>query len=101
MIHWVSASHCIEAEVRLYDKLFTIENTGAIPEDKTYDDYLNPESVKIYTGCKLEESLADAKAGEKFQFVRTGYFCKDSKNPNVYNRTVELKDSKPVADMKK
>lgn len=95
-IHWVSASNCIEAEVRLYDKLFNIENTGAIPEDKTYDDYLNPESVKVCTGCKLEKALADAKAGEKFQFVRTGYFCKDTKNENVFNLTVELKDSKPV-----
>jgi len=95
-IHWVSATNCIEAEVRLYHKLFNIENTGAIPEDKTYDDYLNPESVKVCTGCKLEKALADAKAGEKFQFVRTGYFCKDTKNENVFNLTVELKDSKPV-----
>ncbi len=95
-IHWVSASDCIEAEVRLYDKLFNIENTGAIPEDKTYDDYLNPESIKVLKGCKLESSLAKALPGEKFQFVRTGYFCKDIKNDNVFNLTVELKDSKPV-----
>ncbi len=95
-IHWVSACDCIEAEVRLYDKLFNIENTGAIPEDKTYDDYLNPESIKILKGCKLESSLAEAASGEKFQFVRTGYFCKDIKNDNVFNLTVELKDSKPV-----
>ncbi|MBQ3081681.1 MAG: glutamine--tRNA ligase/YqeY domain fusion protein [Clostridia bacterium] len=100
-IHWVSASNCIEADVRLYDKLFNIENTGAIPEDKTYDDYLNPESVKVCTGCKLEKALADAKAGEKFQFVRTGYFCKDTKNENVFNLTVELKDSKPVNQLTK
>lgn len=100
-IHWVSASRCIDAEIRLYDKLFTIENTGAIPEDKTYDDYLNADSLKVYTGCKLEESLKDAKGGDKFQFVRTGYFCKDTKHDNVFNRTVELKDSKPVSDMKK
>ena len=100
-IHWVSATNCIEAEVRLYDKLFNIENTGAIPEDKTYDDYLNPESVKVCTGCKLEKALADAKAGEKFQFVRTGYFCKDTKNENVFNLTVELKDSKPVNQLTK
>ena len=100
-IHWVSATNCIEAEVRLYDKLFNIQNTGAIPEDKTYDDYLNPESVKVCTGCKLEKALADAKAGEKFQFVRTGYFCKDTKNENVFNLTVELKDSKPVNQLTK
>ncbi len=100
-IHWLSATRCIDAEIRLYDKLFTIENTGAIPEDKTYDDYLNNESLKVYTGCKLEESLAEAQPGEKFQFVRIGYFCKDTKCPGVYNRTVELKDSKPVSEMKK
>jgi len=95
-IHWVSAENCIDAEVRLYDKLFTIENTGAIPEDKTYDDYLNPESVKVLTGCKLEKALGDAVGGEKFQFVRTGYFCKDTKCDGVFNLSVELKDSKPV-----
>lgn len=100
-IHWVSATNCIEAEVRLYDKLFTIENTGAISEDKTYDDYLNADSLRIYKGCKLESSLQTVQPGEKFQFVRTGYFCKDTKCPDVYNRIVELKDSKPVSEMKK
>ena len=77
----------------LYDKLFTIANTGDIPEDKTYDDYLNRESVKKLTGCRIEPSLADAKPGERFQFVRTGYFTPDSKNPGVFIRTVTLKDS--------
>lgn len=100
-IHWVSAQHCTEAEIRVYDKLFTIENTGAIPEDKTYDDYLNPDSLKIYKGCKLEKTLENASAGESFQFVRTGYFCKDSKNENVFNQTVSLKDSKPIAELVK
>lgn len=100
-IHWVSAHHCTEAEVRVYDKLFTIENTGAIPEDKTYDDYLNPDSLKIYKGCKLEKTLGNATAGESFQFVRTGYFCKDSKNESVFNQTVSLKDSKPIAELVK
>lgn len=94
-IHWVSASRCVDADVRLYDKLFTIENTGDIPEGKTYDDYLNVDSVITLKGCKLEESMNDVKAGEKFQFVRLGYFCKDTKNDNTYNRIVELKDSKP------
>lgn len=94
-IHWVSASRCVDADVRLYDKLFTIENTGDIPEGKTYDDYLNVDSVITLKGCKLEESMNDVKAGEKFQFVRLGYFCKDTKNENTYNRIVELKDSKP------
>jgi len=100
-IHWVSAADCVEAEVRMYDKLFTIENTGAIPEGQTFDDYLNPESIKVYTGCKLEKALANAAPGEKFQFVRTGYFCKDTKNDNVFNLTVELKDSKPVTQLTK
>ena len=58
-----------------------------------YKDYLNPESVVVRKGCKLEESLKDAKPGEKFQFVRTGFFTPDSKNPGVYNRVVTLRDS--------
>ena len=77
----------------LYDKLFTIANTGEIPEDKTYDDYLNKDSVKKLENCKIERSLADAKPGERFQFVRTGYFTPDSKHPNTFIRTVTLKDS--------
>ena len=92
-IHWVSAALCIDAEVRLYDKLFTEANMNAIPEGSDYKDYLNPESVTVRTGCKLEESLKDAKPGEKFQFVRTGFFTPDSKNPGVYNRVVTLRDS--------
>ena len=92
-IHWVSAAHCVEAEVRLYDKLFTEANMNAIPEGSDYKDYLNPESVVVRKGCKLEEALADAKPGEKFQFVRTGFFTPDSKNPGVYNRVVTLRDS--------
>ena len=92
-IHWVSAAHCIDAEVRLYDKLFTEANMNAIPEGSDYKDYLNPESVVACTGCKLEESLKDAKPGDKFQFVRTGFFTPDSKNPGVYNRVVTLRDS--------
>lgn len=94
-IHWVSAKDCIDSQVYIYNNLFTIENTNAIPEGKTFDDYLNPESVVKKVGCKLERSLEEAKAGDKFQFVRLGYFCKDSKYDNVFNRIVELKDSKP------
>ena len=92
-IHWVSAAHAVDAEVRLYDKLFTEANMNAIPEGSDYKDYLNPESVVACTGCKLEESLKDAKPGDKFQFVRTGFFTPDSKNPGVYNRVVTLRDS--------
>ena len=92
-IHWVSAAHAVDAEVRLYDKLFTEANMNAIPEGSDYKDYLNPESVVARKGCKLEEALADAKPGDKFQFVRTGFFTPDSKNPGVYNRVVTLRDS--------
>ena len=91
-IHWLSDKGAKKCTVKLYDKLFTIENTGDIPEDKTYDDYLNPESVVTLEDCLVESSLADAEAGEKFQFVRTGYFCKDTKYENTFNRIVTLKD---------
>jgi glutaminyl-tRNA synthetase len=79
----------------LYDFLFDIENTSDIPEDKTYDDYLNKNSVTEIKGAKLEESLADAQPGERFQFVRVGYFVKDTKHENTFNRIVGLKDSFP------
>ena len=92
-IHWLAADHALDATVMLYDKLFTIANTGDIPEDKTYDDYLNPQSVQRIVGAKIEPSLADAKPGQSFQFVRTGYFTPDSKNPGTFIRTVTLKDS--------
>ena len=92
-IHWVSATESVETDVYLYNRLFTIENTGAIPEDKTYDDYINPESVVHLTGCRVEKALAEAAPGEKFQFVRTGYFAKDTKR-DAFLRIVELKDSK-------
>lgn len=94
-IHWVSASECVNVTVNVYDYLFNIENTRAIPEGKTLDDYFNPDSVKVLENCKAEKALLDAEDGERFQFVRTGYFCKDTKNPNTFNRIVELKDSKP------
>ena len=83
----------MDAEVRLYDKLFTQENMGDLPEGADYKDYLNPESVKALPGAKLEAALADAKPGDTFQFVRMGYFTADSKNPGVFNRAVTLKDS--------
>lgn len=92
-IHWVSAAHAKTAEVRLYDRLFTIEDTGTIPEDKSFKDYLNPESLTVMPNAKLEEALDGAKPGDKFQFVRMGYFCADTRNDNVFNRIVTLKDS--------
>jgi glutaminyl-tRNA synthetase len=94
-IHWLSAKHALDADMMLYDKLFTIENVGDIPEDKTYNDYLNPESLTKLGACKIEPSLKDAKPGEKFQFVRNAYFTVDTKYPNTFNRVVPLKDSFP------
>ena len=94
-IHWLSAKYCEEATLMLYDNLFTIENTNDIPEDKTYNDYLNPNSLIKVEHCKVEPSLLEANAGDKFQFVRDGYYCKDSKYENTFNRVVGLKDSFP------
>ena len=94
-IHWLSSKFAKDTTVMLYDFLFDIENTADIPEDKTYDDYLNCNSVIKLEGCKIEESLFDAKPEERFQFVRTGYFVKDTKYDNVFNRIVGLKDSFP------
>ena len=94
-IHWLSAEYSDDVNVMLYDHLFTIENVADIPEDKTYNDYLNPDSLKRLTACKVEKALADAKPGDKFQFVRCGYFVKDTKYDNTFNRIVGLKDSYP------
>ena len=94
-IHWLSAKYAEEATLMLYDNLFTIENTGDIPEDKTYNDYLNPNSLVKVEHCKIEPALLEAEAGEKFQFVRDGYYCKDTKYENTFNRVVGLKDSFP------
>ena len=92
-IHWVSCEHCIDAEVSLYDKLFTESNMNSIPDDADFKDYLNPDSVTTVPHAKLEESLKDAKPGDRFQFVRNGYFTPDSKHAGTYNRIVTLKDS--------
>jgi len=92
-IHWLSAAYAKDADVVLYDRLFTEENMNDLPEGKTYMDYLNPTSADKLTGIKVEPALADAKPGEKFQFVRIGYFAKDTKNPGTFNRVVSLKDS--------
>lgn len=92
-IHWLSAKYAKDAEIMLYDKLFTIANVNDIPEDKTYNDYLNSDSLQKLTCCKVEPALYDAAPGERFQFVRTGYFVKDTKYSNTFNRIVTLKDS--------
>ncbi len=92
-IHWLSASYAKNATVMLYDFLFDIEKVSEIPEGKTYDDYLNRDSVIKLENCKVEPSLLEAAPLDKFQFVRTGYFVKDTKNENTFNRIVGLKDS--------
>jgi glutaminyl-tRNA synthetase len=97
VIHWVSAAHGIEAEVRLYDRLFTHANPEAAKEDKEFTDYINPDSLETLSTCYLEASLEKAEAGERFQFEREGYFCRDSENTAngkpVFNRTVTLRDT--------
>ena len=94
-IHWLSATNSVDSTVMLYDFLFDIENVADIPEGKTFDDYLNRDSVKRIDGCKMEPMLDEALPGERFQFVRTGYFVKDTKHENTFNRIVGLKDSFP------
>jgi glutaminyl-tRNA synthetase len=95
-IHWVSASHALDAEVRLYDHLFTKPNPDEVPEGGNYLENLNPNSLEVLHGCKLEPSLASAKPGNRYQFERLGYFCVDedskSRTP-VFNRAVTLRDS--------
>ncbi len=92
-IHWVSSSHCIDSEIHMYDRLFTLENVADIPEDKSYGDFLNPDSIKIYSNAKLEQSLSEATLNNRYQFVRNGYFIKDSKHDNVFNNIVNLRDT--------
>jgi glutaminyl-tRNA synthetase len=94
-LHWVSARHAIDAEVRLYDRLFDHEDPAG-QKDEDYRKFLNPDSLKILKGCKVEPSLARVKPLDKFQFQRLGYFCVDydsSKEHLVFNRTVSLKDT--------
>ncbi len=92
-IHWLSAEYALDTTVVMYDRLFTEENMNDLPEGKTYVDFLNPESAVRFEGAKIEPSLAEAKPGDKFQFVRLGYFAKDTKCENTFNRVVSLKGS--------
>ncbi|MCW8849957.1 MAG: glutamine--tRNA ligase/YqeY domain fusion protein [Melioribacteraceae bacterium] len=95
-IHWVSAQNSIDAEIRLYDRLFSTENPEE-DKEKDFIENINPDSLKVLTNSKLEKSLANALPGSKFQFERNGYFCVDSKDSSseklVFNRTVTLRDS--------
>ena len=93
-IHWVSAAHAVKAEVRLYDRLFKVENPSA--EEGDFKDYINNESLLVIKEACLEPSLAHAQLSDRFQFLRKGYFCLDTDSTAeklIFNRTVTLKDT--------
>lgn len=95
-LHWVSARHSIPAEVRLYDRLFSVPEPDNTEEGMTFLDYLNPTSLKVISNTQLEPSLQNSKAGDRFQFERLGYFCTDPDSTTkkmVFNRTIELRDT--------
>ena len=95
-MHWVSAAHALNVEVRLYDRLFSVEDPERAVDGKTFLDYMNPESLEVIANAQAEPSLAPGKAGAMFQFERLGYFCLDSDTrPGalVFNRTVSLRDT--------
>ena len=96
-LHWVSVPHAVEAEVRLYDKMYTKENPMDAEEGKGFTDYINPDSLQVLKGCKLEPALAGAEIGISYQFLRQGYFCLDNRDSKpgapVFNRTTGLRDS--------
>ncbi len=95
--HWVSAAHCLEAEVRLYDHLFSNADPSDDLERGGLEAAMNPRSLEVLKGCKVEPSLAEAASGSRYQFLRQGYFCVDSKDSTtdalVFNRTVSLRDT--------
>jgi len=96
-IHWVSAPHAVEAEVRLYDHLFLAEDPAAAAEKAEFSKLLNPDSLMVLRSCKVEPGLADARPGTPYQFLRHGYFCVDPVDSSperlVINRTVSLRDT--------
>jgi glutaminyl-tRNA synthetase len=94
VIHWVSADHCLSAEVRLYDRLFSIEDPGSEGDD--FVNHLNPNSLETLTNCCVETNLKNAESGSQYQFERLGYFCVDMDTASgkpVFNRVVPLRDS--------
>ncbi|HDM67361.1 MAG TPA: glutamine--tRNA ligase, partial [Thermoplasmatales archaeon] len=94
-IHWVSAAHAVDAEVRLYDKLFTVPNPAGV-KDKDFKEFLNPNSLEVLNSCKVEPAVKNLKPLDRFQFERLGYFCIDpdtTEDHLVINRTVTLKDT--------
>ena len=96
-IHWVSAEHALEAEVRLYDHLFVKPDPENVEEGDDWKNALNPNSLETLVSCRVEPSLADAKSGDRYQFERQGYFCIDSADSStgalVFNRIVSLRDT--------
>jgi glutaminyl-tRNA synthetase len=95
-IHWVSAAHALEAEVRLYDRLFVKEDPDDVEEGVDFTTYLNPNSLETLHGCRLEPGLANATPGDRYQFERLGYFCVDpdaAAGSLIFNRTVTLRDA--------
>jgi len=95
-LHWVSAAHAVRAEVRLYDRLFSVEDPERPPEGKTFLDLMNPTSLEVVRDCPVEPSLATATPGSRFQFERLGYFAVDPDSQAgglVFNRTVSLRDT--------
>ncbi len=95
-IHWVSAAHAIPAEIRLYDRLFTVPNPSGDKEGRDYKEFLNPDSLQILNDCKIEPALKDAEPGLRLQFERQGYFCVDPDSVEgklVFNRTATLRDT--------
>jgi len=95
-LHWVSAAHAVPVEVRLYDRLFSVEDPENVPEGRTFLDHLNPHSIEILPGARAEPSVAALPVGARVQFERLGYFCVDtdsSETAIVFNRTVSLRDT--------
>ena len=96
-LHWVSKEHAIDAEVRVYDHLFSRENPEEVEGDDDFLSNLNPNSLEVLKECKVEPSLAEAKPGDHYQFLRLGYFCADLKDHSqtkpVFNRSVALRDT--------
>ena len=95
-LHWVSAQHAIDAEVRLYDRLFTAVDPMDFKDGQDFTDYMNPDSLEVLNHCKMEPGLEDAVPGDRFQFERLGYFCVDPDSAEeklVFNRTITLRDT--------
>ncbi|MHB0857289.1 MAG: glutamine--tRNA ligase/YqeY domain fusion protein [Anaerolineae bacterium] len=95
-LHWVSATHALEATVRLYDRLFSVPNPNDAPEGQDFTHFLNPDSLETLTGCRVEPALSQAVPGDRFQFERQGYFNLDPDSTEValvFNRTVSLRDT--------